>query len=351
LSGLGVRAFLCIMMLGLVTAISGCIMDDIDDLRDILTNHTSGPTAGLADLTLSDISIQPRNPRIGETVTLSVRVRNTGRKRSAQVLLSLMINGAKASSTQVPPLRGKEEEVITFPGALALPAGINVLELLVDPSNEIREGSEENNALATSVVVGEPDNRSFFKWSYDGLDWELEFRSPWRDLESLGNGRAIYSYKDYLEYVKPEDRTVKALASILKFYSQSAGFQSYDEVSFVLGFVQKMPYTSDEETKGDNYPRYPIETIVDGGGDCEDTSALFASIISNAETFNYGSALIVVDDHMAVGVSGEGNVPGTYFQRGNRRYYYCETTGEGYAIGELPDAYVDMEIKDLIEIS
>lgn len=327
-------------------------MDDINDITDILNpNNSNKPIGRLPDLTLKEISSYPGNPHSGQTVKVSVKVCNSGRKRLRESKISMTIGYDQVSSVSVPQLEGGEYFTITFNDPLALPSGINVIKLLADPLNEMKEGNEKNNALATTIIVGEPQNRSIFNWTYEGTDWKLDFGSPAYDLEGLGEDRIIFSYEKYLAYVKPDDRTIRALAEILKFYSQNAGYESYDEVSFVLGFVQEMPYTSDEETKGDNYPRYPIETIVDGGGDCEDTSALFASIIGNSDYFNYESALIIIDEHMAVGVTGEEGIDGTYFPKGDRRYYYCETTGKGYAIGEVPDAYTGAEIKELIEIS
>ncbi len=56
-----------------------------------------------------------------------------------------------------------------------------------------------------------------------------------------------------------------------------------DIASTILSFVQdkseifSMKYLSDGE--GD-YPKYPVETLVEGGGDCEDLSILFSSLCS-----------------------------------------------------------------------
>ena len=52
------------------------------------------------------------------------------------------------------------------------------------------------------------------------------------------------------------------------------------------------------------YPRYPIETLVDNEGDCEDTAILTASLLN---LMGYDAVLLDVPEHMAVGISG-GNV-------------------------------------------
>ena len=80
---------------------------------------------------------------------------------------------------------------------------------------------------------------------------------------------------------------------------------------------------------------------------------LFASVITNPDFFNYGTALIIIEDHMGVGVSGNEGVGGTYFEvpTSPHKFYYCETTGRGYAIGDMPEEYQGGSIKELIEIS
>ncbi|RJX16706.1 MAG: hypothetical protein C4575_14835 [Desulforudis sp.] len=98
-------------------------------------------------------------------------------------------------------------------------------------------------------------------------------------------------------------------------------------------------YVTDDLSKGfDQYARYPLETLVDQKGDCEDTSILLASILKE---MNYGVVLILLPGdpgHMAVGVKGE-NLPGVYYEYQGTRYYYVETTGTGWSIGQIPKEY------------
>lgn len=342
-----------VLAIALALAVCGCIIDDINDLRDIFnSNSTSNaPTGRFPDLCLSSITRQPDSPGAGEMVAISVIVRNGGRKTSPETRIEMRVGESRVGEVTVPTLKAGQSLSLSFPDKLALPTGISVVKLLADPSNQIKETIESNNCLATTVIVGEEQVRTNFSWSYEGASWTCDFGSPKQDLDALPQDRAVCTYEAYQGYVQPDDRTVNALAQILKFYAQTASYKSYEEVSFLLAFVQEMPYTSDEVTKGDNYPKYPIETLADKGGDCEDTSALLASITANEKYFNYGTALIVIDDHMAVGVTGNEGVGGTYFEVGGRRYYYCETTGKGYAIGELPEQYVGAELKRLIPIA
>lgn len=114
------------------------------------------------------------------------------------------------------------------------------------------------------------------------------------------------------------------------------GYGAYDEVSAILAFVQSLRYTSDSASTGyDEYPRFPVETLVDDGGDCEDTAILFATLVL---ILDYNVVLINPPNHLAVGVWGD-NLYGSYYTYNSRRYYYCETTGDGYNIGNIPSEY------------
>ena len=123
-----------------------------------------------------------------------------------------------------------------------------------------------------------------------------------------------------------------------------------ETINHMIGFVQNLEYSSDEVATGyNNYPKFPIETLVDKGGDCEDTAILLASML---EEFGYGTVLLGLFDrnHMALGIYGEEGIEGTYYETDGRRYYYVETTAPGWQIGEAPD---DMRgaNADLIQIN
>ncbi len=89
-----------------------------------------------------------------------------------------------------------------------------------------------------------------------------------------------------------------------------------DEYAELLAvFVQSIPY----ETQDEISPRFPVETFVEGIGDCDDKSLLLAALLSRE---GYRTALLYFEPerHMAVGIG----CPGTgYMDSG---YAYIETT-------------------------
>lgn len=110
-------------------------------------------------------------------------------------------------------------------------------------------------------------------------------------------------------------------------------------MSFLATFVQSLPYTSDSVTTGhDEYVRYPLETLIDDGGDCEDTAILLAALLKE---LGYDVVLLSPPGHMAVGVAVSAGVVHSYttIEVHGVHYAYVETTGDGWRIGEVPDEY------------
>ena len=185
-----------------------------------------------------------------------------------------------------------------------------------------------------------------FEWSYGGYSWTWNTDLPADDYYDYKSRPRTY---DWPSYITSSDPTVNAMANALKVRADEKGFDSFQTVSFVMAFVQCLPYTSDSVTTGHNdYPRYPVETLVDNGGDCEDTSILFAALLQNSH-LNYDCVLFEIPNdnptHMAVGVRGAASVSGSYVEFDGYHYYYCETTGDGFEIGETPPEYAGVQVR------
>ena len=183
-----------------------------------------------------------------------------------------------------------------------------------------------------------------FEWEYGGKIWTWSLSIPknlYEEYKSVsifdrtGNGPEGYGF-----LTTTNDYYVVQIAEKLQEASDNEGYESFDEVSFVLAFVQSLDYTSDSVTTGyDEYPRFPLETLVDNGGDCEDTSILFATLTL---IMGYGTVYLNPPQHYAVGILGE-ELAGYYWTYNDKTYYYCETTGDGWKIGDLPEEYQEVE--------
>ncbi len=177
---------------------------------------------------------------------------------------------------------------------------------------------------------------------------KLEYQYKFSDgvLSGSVNADAYYYYKslpresypDYLmDYINDSGNReiLKSIADELtRAFSEEEGYYAQYEPYAAISFVQSIDYAYDVDSTGySEYPKYPIETLVEGNGDCEDMSMLLAGILRE---MGYGVCYIVYDDHIAVGIKGADDLPGTYFNYNGTRYYYVETTYEGWHIGDYP---------------
>lgn len=171
-----------------------------------------------------------------------------------------------------------------------------------------------------------PDKK--YKWTYT-LDIPKDTYDFYQDLPHSGKSYSYYATQ------ATDDQYIKSLANAFNNASKEKSFDKLSEINFVISFVQSFEYVTDIAGSGsEEYPKYPIETLYDGNGDCEDTSFLLADILKE---LGYDVALIVFDDHMGVGISTDLVSSGSYFDYNGTKYFYIETTGTGWKIGEIPD--------------
>ena len=122
-----------------------------------------------------------------------------------------------------------------------------------------------------------------------------------------------------------------------------AALSELESIKLAVSFVQSLPYAFDSESKGvDEYVRYPVETLVDGCGDCEDKVALLAAILYEMKA---DFILLRLPEHMAIGLHSVGVVADSYLLFQDKKYYYIETTNNGWQIGQIPEKYSSAEME------
>jgi hypothetical protein len=179
------------------------------------------------------------------------------------------------------------------------------------------------------------------QWSgtTDGRSWSIRFvihKYAYSEMRNEPRGR------DYDEYVAVAQNSglAEEIAAIVNADLENSGFTrgSY-KVAAVIDWIQSYPYVTDDVYEGyDEYPKFPTETLAAVGGDCEDTSILMASILQS-EPFNYDMVLVSPLGHMAAGIYSKDRQR-RYYSYDGRDYYYIETTGSGWGIGDIPEDYV-----------
>ena len=204
---------------------------------------------------------------------------------------------------------------------------------------------------AHSVVEWDGYYEVRHSWKCNGRECSITLNISTELYDYYRNDREHLAYKylfnedemepNYYSFMLSEhDRPVmRAVANEFSRYATS----EKEAILIALTFVQSLPYAFDSDSKGeDEYVRYPVETLVDGCGDCEDKVALLAALLHEMDV---DFVLLVLSDHMAVGVHcDEVNVP-RYMLFEGKRYYFLETTLPNWGIGDIPKDYYSTEME------
>jgi len=168
------------------------------------------------------------------------------------------------------------------------------------------------------------------------------YHYAWSLPVTLGD---YFNYKDKSRvsalgvYITVDDPALKSLSGMIRNSSQSDNLKQSDVVNLIARFTQSLPHTDlDVRTAHDGYPRYPLETLVDQGGDSEDTSILAATLLT---LLDYDVVLFSFESekHVAVGVNLSTS-GGKYWEFQGNRYYYLGTTGDYRKLGETPTQFL-----------
>jgi hypothetical protein len=197
--------------------------------------------------------------------------------------------------------------------------------------NRDSDGDGINDKEDTNPAGGGSNMTQVFNWSYGDYNYKTEaaIHDDWFNYYKAKKPRANVRSVEYVTY---NDPFIKAISNEISKVATDRNNPC--KTCFATAFVHSISYIDDKYTGYDEYPRYPVETIMQKTGDCEDTSYLTASIL---EAMNIDTVLILLPGHMAVGVWVDCNNSGTYYKLNDKCYYYIETTGgKDWTIGEIP---------------
>ncbi len=177
-------------------------------------------------------------------------------------------------------------------------------------------------------------------WTYSGKSYTISADVKYSDMYGYVYNhpyamRTTYNDADYLAtYHTVDDATLIQIVSDLR--GMSEGMSEYEYASFVLAFVQNIPYLEDQTVYGQTeYWAYPLEYLWNSGGDCEDSTIFYDTLMLIS---GYKAAMVVFSNHAMSAVSVDG-ASGYYVTKDGVNYYFCETTstksgGTPYSIGE-----------------
>jgi hypothetical protein len=146
------------------------------------------------------------------------------------------------------------------------------------------------------------------------------------------------------------ERDRQYLHPLINRLKDASDFKSYsarNDYRNVVSFVQSIVYKDDIDpvTKQlTEYGKYPIETLADGNGDCEDTAILTATLLKE---MGHDVAIVLPPGHAAVAVACD-NCNGYYYPLNGKKYYFLETTGSGFSLGDMGKEYQTEKAKVIL---
>ncbi|WP_227020121.1 hypothetical protein [Sinanaerobacter chloroacetimidivorans] len=212
----------------------------------------------------------------------------------------------------------------------------NFIEPVVSDSDSPVSSDPSGNEFDTGQDIPQELIEKNFTWTYGDRQWSYMMKIPKSacDFYKTVDRQEISNYSYYVKDTA-DDKYLEALVEEFKSAAEKENYSEYDIINNIICFVQNLNYVSDIVGTGyDEYPKFPLETLADEGGDCEDSAILLASLLRE---LGYDTVLIQLPNHMAVGLKGDENVRGVYYEVDGVRYFYIETTSTGWKIGEVPD--------------
>jgi len=282
--------------------------------------------------------------------------RNTGQRKRNNVLIIVLIIGLIISFVKT--------GAVFAPLFMALLTGllVNISSITSEPWTVISRFS------IPTPVPGDTDDETGedireYQWELDSPlkhatgNLSLRFnKSDINDLRRknpflLDNQKARSNWEltvKELILANFDNPKIQQLISKIALMSRINSLSLFEFTQFLLDFVQSpniayaLDGDCDEIANISEYARFPVETLFDKRGDCDCKAVLAAALFISA---GIPVLFLVNHNHAALAI----NIPEEHFgytpegaafiTHKGKQYYYCETTGDGWIIGNIPDSY------------
>lgn len=147
-----------------------------------------------------------------------------------------------------------------------------------------------------------------------------------------------------------DSEEIEQLVEYIIFQRKSKFLSDFEVVNLVLNFVHEpnIQYMYDKNSTGyDDYFRCPIETLYDQVGDCDCKAILAATILKK---LNFEVAFLLLPGHAAIAISSNELIPAQNIFVDGKLWYYCETTGQYWLAGQIPQG-INWKNINLFELS
>lgn len=191
-------------------------------------------------------------------------------------------------------------------------------------------------------------HKTFYIHSVESIEdiYKLQVDIPYSSYTNYS--KIDESERTLTKMVTPNDPVIENISK--KLVDLSISDSDYFYFNNIFELANNIKYSSDYDKDEDGeYWKFPIETLVDGEGDCEDTTFLLASIF---EAVNLDTILIEFPGHIGIAIELPNvimesyRVPIDYYTYKNKKYYYIETTNtKQFHLSEIPIEFKKLDYK------
>jgi hypothetical protein len=228
--------------------------------------------------------------------------------------------------------------------AVILPSHTSQLTCFIPLDNISSETNQLNISLHDNIgtvlfkktltlVLKDPIESWRYQWLHLGsqtlkvpeVDWLYDYYKSLKRFNIIDYSVYVFDRYDdyYIEFLTHQLLSLKNLRT------------NGEKINFIASFVQGIEYKKDDpENETYEYPRYPLETLKEKRGDCEDKAILTAALL---DSLGYNVSLIRLPQHMAVGVNLNETIPGYSYYID--QYYFLESTTLFTPLGKIPSEY------------
>jgi len=191
-------------------------------------------------------------------------------------------------------------------------------------------------SLAVNTFAQGDSIQRTYAWTYGARTWTVVYDFPAFAYHLQKSLTRTLDYSAYDVYVNDPRDDYVLQDFVAKLEETADGLNVWERLNLVIALVQSIPYVRESC----EYPRYPLEMLIDQQGDCEDAAILTATIVKQMG-FDVVLLAFLEERHMALGIRvlpPQHEHLQAYEWKGDL-YFYLEPTSPGWAIGQIPSIY------------
>jgi predicted transglutaminase-like cysteine proteinase len=169
--------------------------------------------------------------------------------------------------------------------------------------------------------------------------------SEYQLLKNYPINRELPDCSNCKEFMMDNDIMIRTLAQEITRNSKSKEESAQKILDFVNSNLESRLESIYIDENIEQYAKFPLETLIEGYGDCEDFALLSGSLM---KSIGIEVTLIYLKEgvgkakgpHVTLGVNG--NFSGQFYEFNKKKYYHADN---GWKIGEINNLFLDREFE------